>query len=143
MRNNEAFDFVGRAWPTDSTLGTPVILFGNQLAVPTQQCVRRHEIGNFVQYPTADKFGFRCQATALIIGKPEPTIAKLLSQDPILFAQVIDRMLLFLVHPSGDGNDEEPESIENVSHLRRPLSPLAVCGKRPGRSESATRIMSN
>jgi hypothetical protein len=80
----EVLDFVGGAWPTDSALGAAVILFGNQLAMPGQQCVRRNQVGNFVQYSTANKLGFRCQASALIIGKPKPTSAKLLFENPIL-----------------------------------------------------------
>src|SRR5688572_7999581 len=41
----EVLDFVGGAWPTQSALGTAVILLGNQLAVPSQQCVRRNQVG--------------------------------------------------------------------------------------------------
>jgi hypothetical protein len=56
--------------------------------VPSQQCVRRNEVGNFVQYSTADKVRFRRQAATLIICKPQAPRAQLLSQDPILFAQI-------------------------------------------------------
>jgi hypothetical protein len=54
--------------------------------VPSQQCVRRNEVGNFVQYSTADKVRFRRQAATLIICKPQAPRAQLLSQDAILFA---------------------------------------------------------
>ena len=72
---------------------------------------RRNEVGNVIQYSTADKFGFRRQTATLIIGKPKPTSAELLSEDSILFAQVLDGMLLLLVHPPGDRNDYEPKWI--------------------------------
>jgi hypothetical protein len=79
--------------------------------VPGQQCVGRNEVGNFVQYSTADKFGFRRQAATLIICKPQSPRAQLLSQDAILFAQIIDGMLLLLIHPPGDSDDYEPKWI--------------------------------
>jgi hypothetical protein len=47
----------------------------------------------------------------LIIGKPKPTSAKLLPENSILFAQVLDGMLLLLVHPPGQRNDYEPKWI--------------------------------
>ena len=59
----------------------------------------------------ADKFSFGCQTATLIIGKPKPTSTKLLSENSILFAQVLDGILLFLVHPPGERNDYEPEWI--------------------------------
>ena len=57
--DHEILNFLSDAWPPRPSLGTAVILFGNQLAVPGQQCVGRNEVGNFVQYSTADKFRFR------------------------------------------------------------------------------------
>ena len=70
--------------------------------------VRRNQVGNFVQYSTADKFGFRRQAATLIIVKPQAPRARLLSQDAILFAQIVDGMLLLLIHPPGDSDNYEP-----------------------------------
>ena len=54
---------------------------------------------------------FVCQTATLIICKPQPSGTELLSQDSILFAQILDGMLLLLVHPPGDRNDYEPEWI--------------------------------
>ena len=69
------------------------------------------QVGYVIQYTTADKFGFCCQTATLIIGKPKPTSAKLLSENSILFAQVLDGMQLLLVHPPGQRNDYELERI--------------------------------
>src|SRR4030095_9560510 len=55
--------FIGGAWPSRPALGTAIILLGNEFAVPGQQCVRRHQVGNVIQYSTADKFGFGCSTT--------------------------------------------------------------------------------
>ena len=107
----EFLDFLSDVWSPRSSLATTVILVSNELAVPDQQCVWGNEVGNFAQYSTADKFRFRRQPATLIIGKPKPTSAKLLFENSILFAQVLDGMLLLLVHPPSDGDDYEPEWI--------------------------------
>src|SRR4030095_15823394 len=73
----EVLDFLGGPWPPGSSLGTAVILLGNEFAVPGQQGVRRNKVGNVIQYSTPDQFGFRRQASTLIIGKPEPTSTEL------------------------------------------------------------------
>jgi hypothetical protein len=46
-----------------------------------------------------------------IIGKPQSPRAQLLSENSILFAQIVDGMLLLLVHPPGERNDYESEGI--------------------------------
>jgi len=47
----------------------------------------------------------------LIICEPQASGTELFSQDSILFAQILDGMLLLLVHPRGQRNDYEPERI--------------------------------
>jgi hypothetical protein len=42
------------------------------------------------------------EPAALIIVEPQPAFAELLPQDTILFAQVLDRMKLALIHPAGN-----------------------------------------
>jgi hypothetical protein len=49
--------------------------------------------------------------TTLVIGKHQSPSTKLLSEDPVLFAQILDGALLLLVHTSGDGNHYEPKWI--------------------------------
>ena len=70
-----------------------------------------NEVGNFAQYSTADNFRFRRQPATLIICKQQSPCAQLLSQDSILFAQLLNGMLLLLIHPPGDGDDDEPKWI--------------------------------
>src|SRR4030095_11698395 len=82
----EVLDFLGGPWPPGSSLGTAVVLLGNKFALPGQQRVRGHKVGNVIQYSTADQFGFRRQTSTLIIGNPEAAGTELFSQDSILFA---------------------------------------------------------
>ena len=72
----ELLDVIGGPWPSESSLGSAVILVGNEFAVPSQQCVRCNDIVNFVQCSTADKFGFCCQTATLIVGKSKPAGTK-------------------------------------------------------------------
>jgi hypothetical protein len=39
------------------------------------------------------------------IGEAEPPVAELSAQDPILFAQILDGVLLLLIHPASNGNE--------------------------------------
>ena len=47
--DHKVLDFVDGAWPSGSAFSTTVILLGNKFAVPGQQCVRRHKVGNVIQ----------------------------------------------------------------------------------------------
>src|SRR4029450_6916779 len=84
--DDEVLDIIGSPRPSGASLGTAIILLGNEFAMPGQQCIRRHKVGNVMQYSTADKFGFGCQAATLVIGKSQSPSAELLSEDPVLFA---------------------------------------------------------
>jgi hypothetical protein len=107
----EVLDIIAGARPSGSALGTAIILLGNEFPMPGQQCVRRNKVRNVIQQSPTHKFGFGRQTATLIIGKPKPTSAKLLSENSILFPQVLDGMLLLLVHPSAERNDYELERI--------------------------------
>jgi hypothetical protein len=45
--------------------------------------------------------------------QPQPSAAELFSKDSIFFAQVINRVLLLLVHPAGHSNQDEPEGVKD------------------------------
>jgi hypothetical protein len=60
--------------------------------MPGQQRLRRHDGGHVPKEAPAQALGLRCQRATLIVGQPQPTISKLLAQDAILLAQVIDRL---------------------------------------------------
>jgi hypothetical protein len=49
-------------------------------------------------------------------------ITELLAENPVLFAKVINDVRLALVHPPGDGDQHEPERIQDSWHLVSSLS---------------------
>src|SRR5215472_13075779 len=57
-----------------------------------------------------------------IVVEPKPSAAKLFLEDSILFAKVVDGELLLLVHPSGHGDQQELEWVEDSLRLQNPLS---------------------
>jgi hypothetical protein len=56
------------------------------------------------------------QAAALVVRKPKAAAAELNSKDAVLFAKVFDRMLLLLIHPSGDRNEKKAERVQRLCH---------------------------
>jgi hypothetical protein len=52
----------------------------------------------------------------LVIVEPHPLPAELLAKNPVLLAKVIDDLQLVLVHPPGDGDQHEPEWIQDSRH---------------------------
>jgi hypothetical protein len=65
--------------------------------------------------------------------QPQPSAAELFSKDSIFFAQVIDGILLLLVHPAGHGDEHKADWVKAL--LRFPVqSLLCIWGavvKRP------------
>jgi hypothetical protein len=58
----------------------------------------------FRQQPSSEQPGFFRQTATLVVGEAKPPIAKLFAKDSIFLLQIIDRVLLPLIHPSGNGN---------------------------------------
>ena len=56
---------------------------------------------------------FGCESTALIVAKPHSTCANLFSKNPIFFHQVLDDLLLMLIHPASNGDDEKGKWAED------------------------------
>ena len=51
--------------------------------------------------------------------KPKRQAAELLAEDSVLFSQIVDQVLLVAVQPSGQGEDEELQSMRHRPRLRR------------------------
>ena len=66
--------------------------------------------------------GLGCQAAPLIVIQPKPSATKLLSKDSVLFAKVVNSVLLRLIHPSGHSDQHEPKWVEDSWRQQSPLS---------------------
>ena len=59
------------------------------------------------EYPSPEARGLCGQAPALGVGEPETARTELLSEDAILFLEIVNDVTLPLVDPARDGHDEE------------------------------------
>jgi hypothetical protein len=78
-----------------------------------------------------NSFRLGCQASTLVIVKPKPLPTKLFFENPILLTKIVLGELLLLVHPSGHGDQQEPEWVENSLRLQSPLSRAPGYGREP------------
>ena len=97
-----------------TTAGTPIVLPGDQFAVPRQQSLGRHNCRHSGQGTPAKPLRFRGQPTALVIRETKSAASELFAQDPVLLAQIVDRLLMLVIHPARDQDDHESERIENA-----------------------------
>jgi hypothetical protein len=88
-------------------LGAAIVLLGNQLSMPSQQCLRSHDGCNLGQNLAAQCFRPCRESPALVITEPQPGVPDLFAQHPIFFNQVINDAVLMLVHPSGNASHEK------------------------------------
>jgi hypothetical protein len=107
---------------------------GDELAVPSQQCLGCDDGGDRCQHLPTEAFCLAGQPAPLSIIQPQPSAAELFSKDPIFFAEVIDGILLLLIHPAGHGDEHKPEWVKAL--LRFPVQSL-LCIWRSGRQTSS------
>jgi hypothetical protein len=69
---------------------TAVVLLGDQLAVPAQDRVRRHDTGELFQRASADRSALRREPPPLAVGEAQATSTELLAKDTVLLLEVLD-----------------------------------------------------
>jgi hypothetical protein len=73
-------------------------------------------------------FALAASPPTLVIAETHSAASDLLSQNPILLHQIMDDMLVMLVHPTGQRDDENGKRVQERTHCRklsRALSGLA------------------
>jgi hypothetical protein len=99
---------------------------GDQFSMPGEQGLGRDNRSYLPQHLPSQPFGLGCQSTALVVIEPQSAPTQLLAKNPVLLAEVIQALPLALVHPPGDGDQHEPERIQDSRHLVRSLSRASV-----------------
>jgi len=92
---------------TRSASSGTVVLPGDELTVPAQNRVRCHQSSEFVQHASAQYPTFRREASALVVGEPQPPLAQLLAEDPVLLLEVVDHRELATVDPAREEQEQE------------------------------------
>jgi hypothetical protein len=94
--------------------------------MPGQQSLPRHN-GSLLPQARTRGFSSDGQSAPLIIVESQPPFAQLLPEHTVLLAQIIDELVLALIHPAGQGDQHEMERIEDSLHVVPSLSPACSC----------------
>jgi hypothetical protein len=75
--------------------------------MPAQDCVGRHDDGDFQQCLATPYLSFGGQTPALVITAQDAFLAKLLLEHPILDFQILDCILLVAIDSTGQDDQEQ------------------------------------
>ena len=78
--DDQALQRSDRAGPAALSLGSAIVLLGDELAVPAQDRIGGHQAAELVQDAAAERSALRRKPAALVIGEPQATVAELLAQ---------------------------------------------------------------
>src|SRR5215472_2291505 len=110
-------------------MGGSVVLLGDQLPVPSQQGLRGDDAGDLGKSFSSQRFGLHGQSPALIVIEAHSPAAELLAKHPILLSEIFNDLQLAVVHPPGNGDQQESEWVKH-SLCQNPLSrPPSRSGK--------------
>ena len=123
--NDQALQRRGRAGVAALSFSGTVLL-GDELAVPAQDGVGRHQSGEF-QRTSADEAALRGEPPALGIGEAQAPIAALLAQDAVPLLEVRDDLGSVAGHPAREHQEQELQRCDR--HLRRPYPRRARRGR--------------
>ena len=73
---------------------------------------------NSIQGLPTEPLGLRGKSPALLICQPQPSAVQLFRQNPVLFDQVGDHVLLVAVHPARKRKEQHLKWVEIGSHWR-------------------------
>ena len=94
--------------------------------MPGKQRLRRDDGCDLGQEFPSQSFGACRQAPTLIVVEPEPPSPELFPQDLVLFAKVIDHLNVPLVHPAGQGHQDESKRVDELEHASKAHCRLGV-----------------
>ena len=150
--NDESGDVRLGAWPSRPALAGAVVLGCDQIAVPPQQRIRRHDGIERTKTPPANGLGLLGETATLRVCPPDPLLSELFTKRPILSLEIFDRCLLVAIDPAGNHGYKKPQvevherQCRTVSHheeagrfrLDRLFAPYA--GQKSGQKSDKWRI---
>ena len=80
---------------------------GDEVSVPPQNGVRRHDRRDLAQCHASKAVSTHRETTPLILRESQPAAAQLGTQDAILFHQIPDHVLLTSTEPAREGREED------------------------------------
>ena len=114
--------------------------------MPAVEGIGRDQGVPVTAYPSPEARGLCGQAPALGVGEPETARTELLSEDAMLFLELVNDVTRLLVDPARDGHDEELQHVGKRRHTGRAEQRLSavtnVATRRASSGESARRTAS-
>jgi hypothetical protein len=83
------------------------MLSRDQLTVPSEQSIRRHQGLDLREAVPTDLLGLRCEAAALMIREAESLSSELLPQGSIFPLEIFDHVVLVPIDPAGEDQHQE------------------------------------
>ena len=93
--------------PPGPRLAEPSQPGGDELSVPVQRRVGRHDGVELLKDVAADGLGIFGKATALLVGQADALWAELLAQSAVFGLEVLDHQLPAAVQPAGEYVEEK------------------------------------
>src|SRR6516165_9095258 len=115
--HNQILDLLGFSRSAASPLAAAVVFLCDQPSMPGQQSLGRDNRGHLLENLPSQSLGLSGQSAALVIVEPQSLSAQLLAKNSVLFPKVVDQLQLLLVHPSGYGDQHEPERVQECCHV--------------------------
>jgi len=101
-------------WATLAPPVGPVVLPGDEPAMPAEQRVRGEECADLLQQLPAELCRGLPQTGSLRVVQTDAFLAQLFTKDFVLDPEIADCVLLLPVHPAGDGqHHESPDRFEH------------------------------
>ena len=96
----------------------PSYFLADELSVPAQQRVGRHEGVELLQGSPAELFALGSQQASLFVGETDPPspFLQLLFEHLVLCKDVLESLVLLAVQKTGDGDGEDEPGIKDRSH---------------------------
>ena len=96
----QRFDLSSCSWSSGRPPATAIIFLSDQFSMPGQQSLPRDDGSHFLQQSVSQGFGLDGQSPPLIIVELQPPVAQLLPQNTVLLTQIIDDLVLAMIHPA-------------------------------------------
>jgi hypothetical protein len=106
---DQAPDLILRPGTTGTPLLAAIIFPGDELTMPGQERLRRHDGGQLMKRPPAPCLGPDRQTTALVVVEALPLAAELLAQHTVLFLQLINDLIAAFGSRSQQGKSAKVE----------------------------------
>ncbi len=90
----------------------------NELPVPTKDGVGSNERSNFGEGASSNSLTPHGKSSSLIVGQAESPATKLLFENAVLFAEIVDHRVLLATDPPGETGQEDLPGLEHHRHSR-------------------------